>query len=122
MSEDEFPVFKTKRAKIELMKLINGYIRDNKILNAEDLSKQTNISFDVFELWELIANAKMVLLNRYISSEDVECYVNNTPASHEGIVITNIKNVMMIKLVDRYQFSRANFNNKKFQKVTSVCH
>ena len=122
MSEDDFPTFKTKRAKIELMKLINGYIRDNKILNAEDLSKQTNISFDVFELWELIANAKMVLLNRYISSEDVECYVNNTPSSHEGIVITNIKNVMMIKLIDRYQFSRANFNNKKFQKVTSVCH
>ena len=121
MSEDDFPVFKTKRAKIELMKLINGYIRDNKILNAEDLSKQTDINFDVFELWELIANAKMVLLNRYISSEDVECYVNNTPASHEGIVIINLKKVMMIKLVDRYQFSRANFNNKKFQKVTSVC-
>ncbi len=121
MSEDDFPVFKTKRAKIELMKLINGYIRDNKILNAEDLSKETGIKFDVFELWELIANAKLVLLNRLVASSNIQCFVNNKECNHEGIVVTNIEKVMMIKLVDRYQFSRANFNNKKFQKVTSVC-
>ena len=122
MNDDDFPVFKTKIAKTRLMKLINGYIRDGRILNAEDLSKETGIKFDVFELWELIANAKMVLLNRFITDKNVQCFVNNKECNHEGIVVTNVEKVMMIKLVDRYQFSRANFNNKKFQKVTSVCH
>ena len=122
MNDDDFPVFKTKTAKTRLMTLINGYIRDGRILNAEDLSKETGIKFDVFELWELIANAKMVLLNRFITDKNVQCFVNNKECNHEGIVVTNIAHVMRIKLVDRYQFSRSNFNNKKFQKVTSVCH
>jgi hypothetical protein len=114
MNDDDFPVFKTKIAKTRLMTLINSYIRDGRILNAEDLSKETGIKFDVFELWELIANAKMVLLNRFVPSSNVECFVNNSPVNHEGIVVTNIEHVMMIKLIDRYEFSRANFNNKKF--------
>jgi hypothetical protein len=96
------------------MTLINGYIRDGRILNAEDLSKETGIKFDVFELWELIANAKLVLLNRLVASSNIQCFVNNKECNHEGIVVTNIEKVMMIKLIDRYQFSRANFNNKKF--------
>ena len=104
-----------------MLKLINSYIRDGRILNAEDLSKETGINFDVFELWELIANAKQVLLNRFITDKNVQCFVNYKECNHEGIVVTNVEKVMMIKLVDRYQFSRANFNNKKFQKVTSVC-
>ena len=114
MSEDDFPVFKTKTAKTRLMTLINGYIRDGRILNAEDLSKETGINFDVFELWEIIANAKQVLLNRFITDKNVQCFVNNKECSHEGIVVTNISHVMRIKLIDRYEFSRANFNNKKF--------
>ena len=68
----------------------------------------------VFELWELIANAKLVLLNRFLSNPDVQCFMNNKECNHEGIVVTNIAHVMMIKLIDRYEFSRANFNNKKF--------
>ena len=114
MSDDDFPVFKTKIAKTRLMTLINSYIRDGRILNAEDLSNETGINFDVFELWELIANAKMVLLNRFITDKNVQCFVNNKECSHEGIVVTNISHVMRIKLIDRYEFSRANFNNKKF--------
>ena len=114
MNEDDFPVFKTKTAKTRLMTLINGYIRDGRILNAEDLSKETGINFDVFELWELIANAKQVLLNRFITDKNVQCFVNNKECNHEGIVVTNIAHVMRIKLVDRYEFSRSNFNNKKF--------
>ena len=114
MNDDDFPVFKTKIAKTRLMTLINSYIRDGRILNAEDLSNETGINFDVFELWELIANAKMVLLNRFITDKNVQCFVNNKECSHEGIVVTNISHVMRIKLIDRYEFSRANFNNKKF--------
>ena len=114
MNDDEFPVFKTKIAKTRLMKLINSYIRDGRILNAEDLSKETGINMRVFELWELIANAKLVLLNRFLSNPDVQCFMNNKECNHEGIVVTNIAHVMMIKLIDRYEFSRANFNNKKF--------
>ena len=120
MNDDDFPVFKTKIAKTRLMTLINSYIRDGRILNAEDLSKETGISFDVFELWELIANAKQVLLNRFITSKEVQCFVNDKECNHEGIVILNIENVMRVKLVDRYEFSRNNFNNAKFQKLTTV--
>ena len=101
-------------SRISFAAAINSYIRDGRILNAEDLSKETGINFRVFELWELVANAKQILLNRFISSEDVECFVNDRPVNHEGIVVINIPNVTYIKLVDRYEFSRANFNNKKF--------
>ena len=114
INDDEFPVFKTKTAKTQLMKLLNQHIREGRILNAEDLSKQTGINMRVFELYELIANAKEILLNRFIPSSNVECFVNNCPTNHEGIVIINIETCMMIKLVQRYAFSRSNFNNKKF--------
>ena len=114
INDDEFPVFKTKTAKTQLMKLLNQHIREGRILNAEDLSKQTGINMRVFELYELIANAKEILINRFLPCESVECFVNNRPANHEGIVIINIETCMMIKLVQRYAFSRSNFNNKKF--------
>ena len=114
INDDEFPVFKTKTAKTQLMKLLNQHIREGRILNAEDLSKETGINMRVFELYELIANAKEILLNRFIPSSNVECFVNNRPTNHEGIVIINIETCMMIKLVQRYAFSRSNFNNKKF--------
>ena len=55
-----------------------------------------------------------MLLNRFLPNPNIECFVNNSPVNHEGIVVTNIAHVMMIKLIDRYEFSRANFNNKKF--------
>ena len=114
MNDSDFPVFNTKVAKTRLMKLINDHIRDNRVLNAEDLSKETGINHRVFELWELIANAKQILLNRFIPSESVECYVNNSPSNHEGIVFLNIPTCTRFKLVDRYEFSRNNFNNSKF--------
>ena len=114
INDDEFPVFKTKTAKTQLMKLLNQHIREGRILNAEDLSKETGINMRVFELYELIANAKEILLNRFIPSSNVECFVDTKPCNHEGIVIINIETCMMIKLVQRYAFSRANFNNKKF--------
>ena len=114
MNDDDFPVFKTKIAKTRLMTLINSYIRDGRILNAEDLSKETGINIRVFELYDLIAAAKEVLINRFLPNPNIQCFVNNKECNHEGIVVTNIEKVMMIKLIDRYQFSRANFNNKKF--------
>ena len=114
MNEDDFPTFKTKTAKTQLMKLLNQHIREGRILNAEDLSKQTGINMRVFELYELIANAKEILLNRVIPSSNVVCFVDTKPCNLEGIVIINIESCMMIKLVQRYAFSRANFNNKKF--------
>ena len=119
MNDDDFPVFKTKTAKTQLMKLINTYIREGRILNAEDLSKETGINFRVFELYELIAAAKEILINRFLPCESVECFVNNRPANHEGIVIHHceITSHDVIKLVRRYEFSRANFSNQKFQKT-----
>ena len=114
MNDDDFPVFKTKTAKTQLMKLINSYIRDGRILNAEDLSKETGINIRVFELYDLIAAAKEVLINRFLPNPNIQCFVNNKECNHEGIVVINIATCMMIKLIRRYEFSRANFNNKKF--------
>ena len=91
MNEDDFPVFKTKTAKTQLMKLINSYIRDGRILNAEDLSKETGINFNVFVLWELIANAKMVLLNRFITDKNVQCFVNNKECNHEAWLLLMLR-------------------------------
>jgi len=127
MNDDDFPTFKTKKAKTDLLKRLNLHFKMGTLINAEDLANETAYNFKFFELYELILNAKDIMINRFIPFEKVECFINNRPTNHEGIVITHLSTnldynalqptastVTRIKLVDRYEFSRANFSNEKF--------
>ena len=73
----EFPTFKTKTAKARVLKLINSYIRDGRVLNAEELARETNIDFRIFELYILIAQLKEITLNRFKCAENVQSFLSN---------------------------------------------
>ena len=115
----EFPTFKTKTAKSRVLKLINSYIRDGKVLNAEELARETNIDFRIFELYILIAQLKEITLNRFKCAENVQSFLSNKEIECEGIVVSHVNHWsrIVIKLVQRYTFSNANFNNPKFAVV-----
>jgi hypothetical protein len=119
----EFPTFKTKAAKARVLKLINSYIRDGRILNAEDLAKETNIDFRIFELYVMITQLKEIVMNRFKCAEGYNttprAFLSNKEIECEGIVVSHVNhwNRIVIKLVQRYTFSNANFNNPKFAVV-----
>ena len=115
----EFPTFKTKTAKSRVLKLINSYIRDGRVLNAEELARETNIDFRIFELYILIAQLKEITLNSFKCAENVQSFLSNKEIECEGIVVSHVNHWsrIVIKLVQRYTFSNANFNNPKFAVV-----
>ena len=119
----EFPTFKTKAAKARVLKLINSYIRDGRVLNAEDLARETNIDFRIFELYVMITQLKEIVMNRFKCAEgyntNPRAFLSNKEIECEGIVVSHVNhwNRIVIKLVQRYIFSNANFNNPKFAVV-----
>ena len=119
----EFPTFKTKAAKARVLKLINSYIRDGRVLNAEDLAKETNIDFRIFELYVMITQLKEIVMNRFKCAEgyntNPRAFLSNKEIECEGIVVSHVNHWsrIVIKLVQRYSFSNANFNNPKFAEV-----
>ena len=119
----EFPKFRTKAAKARVLKLINSYIRDGRVLNAEDLAKETGIDFRIFELYVMITQLKEIVMNRFKCAEgyntNPRAYLSNKEIECEGIVVSHVNhwNRIVIKLVQRYIFSNANFNNPKFAVV-----
>ncbi len=119
----EFPTFKTKAAKARVLKLINSYIRDGRVLNAEDLAKETGIDFRIFELYVMITQLKEIVMNRFKCAEGYDtnprAFLSNKEIECEGIVVSHVNHWsrIVIKLVQRYSFSNANFNNPKFAEV-----
>jgi len=119
----EFPKFRTKAAKARVLKLINSYIRDGRVLNAEDLARETNIDFRIFELYVMITQLKEIVMNRFKCAEGYNttprAFLSNKEIECEGIVVSHVNHWsrIVIKLVQRYTFSNANFNNPKFAVV-----
>ena len=63
-----------------------------------------------FRLYNIILKLKDILLSAASADEDVECYLRGVPSSHEGFVLHGKHSV---KLVNRLEFSQANFNLNK---------
>ena len=55
---------------------------------------------------------KNVAAESYFAREMCVCLIGDELAKHEGIVVKNCYGTF--KIVDRQQFSRANFNNGRF--------
>ena len=113
INDIEFPEFKTKTAKANVKKLINDYIRKGKQLDPFELSDETDIDWRFFALYNLIVRMKDAVTDRYLPNEMCQCFINTKSANHEGFVVTN--SYGSFKLINRTQFSRANFNNQKFR-------
>ena len=97
-----------KEAK-EITKQLNSCIRENRPVIASDFINEDLISF-----WLLVKSIKedAIYLCR---NNGPKAYIGQTPIGGEGYVYSN--EFGTIKLVNREQFSCANFNNSKFSKV-----
>ena len=63
-----------------------------------------------FVVWSKIFQLKQRLLDAVVTNGNVECFIDGKPSSHEGFVIVSHN---PYKIVDRLNFSKANFNLNK---------
>ena len=100
-----------KKLKID----VNRYIREGKKLDVSELSRETGFSKNLFKLYNLLIQIKELLMESVDTFENVDCFIEEKECTHEGYVMTNQYGTF--KLVNRKQFSYANFNlNKKWNK------
>ena len=94
---------------------VNKYIREGRELNASQLSKETGFGKNLFQLYKFLIEIKELLMESVDTFESVDCFIGDEECGHEGYVMTNEYGTF--KLVNRKQFSYANFNlNKKWNK------
>jgi hypothetical protein len=100
----------------ELKKHVNTFIRMGEIPSPELLFNVFNakykgeVNVTTFKVWHKIFQLKQRLLDAVVPNENVECFIDGMPSSHEGFVIPSSN---PYKLVDRLTFSKANFNLSK---------
>jgi hypothetical protein len=99
-----------KQAK-ELKKVINSYIREGKDVDEDEIAENCNVDINLIRLWKLVYSIKMDMFCYIESDPDISCEIDGQRSDHEGYVMTN--ELGMFKIVDREQFSRANFNLAK---------
>ena len=94
---------------------VNKYIREGRELDVYQLSKETGFGKNLFQLYKFLIEIKELLMESVKTFEFVDCFICDDKSSHEGYVMTNKYGTF--KLINRKQFSYANFNlNKKWNK------
>ena len=102
-------VNKTKAAKIK--KAINDCIREGNFVNENDIADRCDCDINLIRLWKLVSSIKDDLFCFIDECDDIVCMIGEEATLHEGYVITN--KFGMFKVVDREEFSRANFIMEK---------
>jgi hypothetical protein len=106
--------FMTDKEAVDATKKINTLIREGRELT-------DYLLFDIFgciyltNLYQLVIEMKQELIDNFIVYNCPKAYIDDQQINQEGYVISH--NIMMMKLVDREQFSHANFNNGRFANV-----
>ena len=106
--------FLTDKQSRQVQQQLNSIIRaglDIDDITLEALAFANQIDENVLRLWKLVESIKMQMLS-LCRNNGPKAYIGNRQCGGEGYVRTN--NYGMFKLVDRMQFSHANFNNGKF--------
>lgn len=102
----------TTKAAAEARITVNTFIREGKELSADLLE----LIFDDAPLahaYLLTISLKNMMMDSMVTYGDGPvCYINGEKTGDEGFVRSNQYGTL--KLVDRYQFARANFNNSRF--------
>ena len=84
-------------------------------LDAAKLAKETKFDKSFFQLYNFIIEIKNMIKEGIKPTDDiVECYIDDKRCDHEGYVMSNEYGTY--KLIDREQFSHANFNSDKWDK------
>jgi len=100
--------FLSERKATEIKKVINSYIREGKEVCEHEIAENYDVDINLLRLWKLVYSIKMDLFFFIHTDESIQCYIDGEKSDHEGYVMTN--QFGMMKVIDRYQFSRANFN------------
>tara|TARA_B100000003_G_scaffold66523_1_gene59382 strand:+ start:1957 stop:2859 length:903 start_codon:yes stop_codon:yes gene_type:complete len=95
----------------KVKKHINDCIRHENAIDEDEIAEKFDIDINVMRLWKLVATIKDDLFCFIDERDDIECMIGNMHTLHEGYVITN--KYGMFKVVDRQEFSRANFIMEK---------
>ena len=104
--------FLTEKQAKEVKIIINAFIREGKSLNPfilEEVFGDHALMVSYFQIIDL-KEQMMEAMNIY---DGPRAFIKDQPIDAEGFVRSNKYGSM--KLVDRYQFSRANFTNGRFQ-------
>ena len=102
-------VNKTKATKIK--KAINDCIREGNSVNEDYIAEKCDCDINLIRLWRLVKSIKDDMFVYVQELDEIGCLIGNEPTLHEGYVIHN--NFGSFKLVDREEFSRANFTLEK---------
>jgi hypothetical protein len=100
-----FVKFPSQKEGQELKVAINKCIREQRDIAESGMDNNLMI------LYKLIIEIKELLMEGITSVEEVSCYIGDDECDHEGYVMTN--KFGTFKLVNRRQFSYANFTMKK---------
>ena len=95
----------------KIKKAINTCIREDIPILEDLIAEKCDCDVNLIRLWKLVASIKDDLFCFIQEDDEIGCMIGKEPVCHEGYVITN--KYGMFKVVDREEFSRANFIMEK---------
>ena len=99
--------FVSARKAAEIKKEINACIREQRVVNEDEIAEKCDCDINLIRLWKLVASIKTDMFLFIHEEDDIECSINGEDSFHEGYVIHN--KFGSFKVVDREVFSYNNF-------------
>ena len=106
--------FPTEEKGRQLKTYINSYIRMGLPIDAQKIAKETGCHVGLIQLYNFLTEIKEMIMEGVRSNEDITCFIGDKKSDHEGFVLSNQYGTC--KLVNREQFSYANFNSDRWNK------
>jgi hypothetical protein len=103
--------FVSEKKASQIKKEINNYIREQKIVDENEIAEKCDCDKYLISLWKLVKTIKDDLFLFIHETDEIECFINGIDSFHEGFVISN--KFGTLKVVDRETFSHANFTIAK---------
>ena len=103
--------FLTLKEAKEVKIILNAFIREGKSISPQLLEEIVG-DFKLVTSYFQIIDLKEQMMEAMKIYDGPKAFIGDQPIDAEGFVRSNKYGTM--KLVDRYQFARANFNNNKF--------
>ena len=103
--------FVNKNKATKIKKAINECIREGEPVDENRIAEKTDCDINLIRLWKLVESIKTDMFLFIDERDEIGCMIGDEPVCHEGYVITN--DYGTFKVVDREEFSRANFIMEK---------
>jgi hypothetical protein len=103
--------FVSDRKASQIKKEINACIREQKVVDENEIAEKCDCDINLLRLWKLIASVKADMFLFIHELDEIECFIGDEMSFHEGYVIVN--KFGTYKVVDREVFSAANFTIAK---------